>query len=149
MTTAPAERLARSTTSLQLYALSVTAASIAVQIVLAATGSRIGLLAGVLTAFIAVGYLGFLLYDRGRLGKVRFGLLVAHVVTFAAVVGGYLGHFFLLALNGAPAVTASVGDFAMDPGWFGVIVGMPTFWLIGLLTHALGAILGRGYEAPR
>lgn len=37
----------------------------------------------------------------------------------------------------------------MDPGWFGAVVGMPAFWSLGLLGHALGAIMGRGFEAPR
>ncbi|NYF99397.1 hypothetical protein [Janibacter cremeus] len=149
--TTTTERLAGTTTSLQHYALAVIAASLAMQLVLAACGHAVGILAGVLTALIALGYAGFLLRNRDRLGKVRFGLLAAHVVTFAAVVGGYLGHFFLLAVSGNAAVAApSAGeDFVMDPGWFGVVVGMPTFWLMGLLAHSLGAILGRGFEAPR
>ena len=139
MTTTPAERLAGATTSLQRYALAVIVASTVMQLVLAVSGSGIGILAAALTAFIALGYAGFLLLDRGHLGKVRFGLLAAHVVTFA------------LAVTGNPAVTASTsgGGFVMDPGWFGVVVGMPTFWLLGLLVHSLGAILGRGFEAPR
>lgn len=151
MTTTPTERLAGATTSLQRYALAVIAASVVMQIVLAVTGSGIGLLAAALTVIIAIGYAAFLLRDRGTLGKVRFGLLAAHVVTFAAVVGGFLMHFFLLAVTGDPAVTASTsdGDFVMDPGWFGVVVGMPTFWSLGLLLHALGAIIGRGFEATR
>lgn len=151
MTTPPAERLAGATTSLQRYALAVIAASAVSQLVLAAAGSDIGILAAALTAIIALGYAGFLLHDRGHLGKVRFGLLAAHVVTFAAVVGGFLVHFFALAVIGSPAATASASgaDFVMDPGWFGVVVGMPTFWLLGLLVHSLGSILGRGFEAPR
>lgn len=151
MTTTPAERLAGATTSLQRYALAVVAASTLMQIVLAAAGSSIGVLAVALTTIIALGYAGFLLHDRGQLGKVRFGLLAAHVVTFAAVVGGFLVHFFVLAVTGDPAVTASTSDgvFVMDPRWFGVVVGMPTFWLFGLLLHSLGSILGRGFEAPR
>lgn len=150
-TTTPAERLAGASTALQLYALAVTAASLLVQLVLAATGSRIGVLAAGLTTAIALGYAAFLLRDRGTLGRVRFGLLAAHVVTFAAVNAGYLIHFFLLAATGSPAIETSTadGEFVMDPAWFGVVVGMPAFWSLGLLLHSLGAILGRGFEAPR
>lgn len=150
MTTAPETRLADANTALQRYALSIIGASIVVQLALVVTGSRIGWLAAGLTAVIAVGYAAFLIRDRGALGRVRYGLLAAHVITFASVVGGFLLHFFVLAVLGNPAVRADTTEgFVLDPGWFGVVVGMPTFWSLGLLVHALGAILGRGFEASR
>lgn len=150
MTTSFEPRLAAAHTDLQRYALGVVGASAVMQLVLAAAGSQIGWLATGLTAVIAVGYAAFLVHERGALGRVRYGLLAAHAITFASVVGGFMLHFFVLAVLGDPAVdTGTNGDFVFDPGWFGVVVGMPTFWSLGLLLHTLGAILGRGFEASR
>lgn len=149
-TTTPEDRLAATVGDLKRYALAVVAASVVTQLVIVVTGSHIGLLAGGLTGVIAVGYAIYLLRSRGTLGRVRFGLLAAHVITFAAVNAGYLLHFFALAATGNPAVEAPGGDdFVIDPGWFGAAISMPAFWLLGLLAHALGAIAGRGFEAPR
>ena len=123
----PAARLSAATGSLPRYAAAVIAASVLIQVVLAATGSAIGPLAVGLTAVVAVGYAAFLQRVGRDLGRVRFGKVAALAVTFAAVTGG----------------------FVMDPGWFGAAIAMPAFWSIGLAAHVLGATLGRGFEAAR
>ncbi|MGW3548026.1 hypothetical protein ACWDHH_09660 [Janibacter hoylei] len=146
----PAARLSAATGSLPRYAAAVIAASVLIQVVLAATGSAIGPLAVGLTAVVAVGYAAFLQRVGRDLGRVRFGKVAAHAVTFAAVNGGFLLHLFVLATIDSPAVAGPVtGGFVMDPGWFGAAIAMPAFWSIGLAAHVLGATLGRGFEAAR
>lgn len=150
-TTAPTDRLAATTGHLPWYAGFVLAASLVTQTILAMSGSTIGVLAFVLTAAVAVGYAGFLLWTRGDLGRIRFAAVAVHAVTFAAVNGGYLLHFFVLATIGSPAIDGPPGTdgFVMDPGWFGAAIAMPAFWSVGLAAHVLGAALGRGFEASR
>lgn len=149
--TTPAARLAATTGYLPWYSAAVIIASLVLQLVLAATGSDIGPLAMALTAAIAVGYLGFLLWMGRDLGRVRFGKVATHAVTFAAVTGGYLLHLFVLATRSSPAIEGSGADggFVMDPGWFGAAIAMPAFWSLGLAMHVLGATLDRGFEARR
>lgn len=149
--TTPAARLAATTGYLPWFAAAVIAASAALQLILAATGSNIGPLAVALTVAIGVGYAAFLVRTGRDLGRVRFGKVAAHAVTFAAVNGGYLIHLFVLASLGSPAVEgpAMADGFVMDPGWFGAAIAMPAFWSIGLAAHVLGAALGRGFEARR
>lgn len=149
--TTPAARLAATTGYLPWYAAAVIIASLVLQLVLAATGSAIGPLAVILTAGVAIGYAAFLLRTGRHLGRVRFGKVAAHAVTFAAVTGGYLIHLFVLASLGSPAIEgpAHTDGFVMDPGWFGAAIAMPAFWSIGLACHVLGAALGRGFEARR
>lgn len=148
-TTTPENHLTTTVRGLKGYALSAIAASAVLQLVLVAAGNTIGWLAVVLTVAIAVGYAIFLWRSGGALGRVRFGRLTAHAVVFAAVNGGYLLHFYVLAATGSPAVAGPGDGFVMDPGWFGAAIGMPAFWSLGLLAHALGAIAGRGFEASR
>lgn len=151
--TAPERQLASATGLLAPYAITMIVANVIAQGAIVAAGSEIDLLAIVLTAGVALGYAGFLIRNGRHLAKVRFGLLAAHVMTYTAVTGGYLLHFFILATLNSPVVqgpdAADGAVFVMDPGWFGVAIGMPTFWGLGLLVHALGAILGRGFEARR
>ena len=141
------DRLAAAPVRLQRYGLAVVAASLLSQVVIAATGSEVTLLAAALTATIALGYALFLLRFGADLGKVRFGQVAAHAITYAAVCGGYLLHLFVLAVTGSPVI-ADPG-FVMDPGWFGAAVSMPALWSMGLVAHLLGAVLGRGFEARR
>ena len=149
MTTLSAsDRLEAAPGHLQRYGLAVVAASLMTQVVIAATGSEITLLAGALTGVIALGYAGFLLRVGADLGRVRFGKVAAHALTYAAVCGGYLLHFFVLALTASPTIEGP-GGFLVDPGWFGAAISMPALWSLGLVAHILGAALGRGFEARR
>jgi hypothetical protein len=147
-TTQLQQSLAAATSVLAPYALMMIGANAIMQVVIMLTGNEIGFVPVALTVVIALGYAGFLLAYGRRLAKVRFGLLAAHVMTYTAVNAGFLLHFFILAATGSPAVHGP-GEFVMDPRWFGVVIGMPTFWGLGLLIHSLGAILGRGFEASR
>ena len=106
--------------------------------------------AAAITAVIAIAYAIFLFWIGRDLGRVRFGKVAAHAVTFAAVNGGFLLHFFVLAAVDSPAIAGPGGaGFVMDPGWFGAAVAMPAFWSLGLAAHVMGATLGRGFEAAR
>ena len=101
---------------------------------------------------LAIAYAVFLVRWGRDLGKVRFGVLAAHLVTYAAVNVGFGLHFFVLALTNNPAVRADPGeaaDFVMDSGWFGAALAMPALWGVGLLMHSVGAITNRGFEATR
>lgn len=152
MTDTTALRLATATQRLLPFAAGMVAANLVLQLGIALTGGRIGVLAGVLTGVIALVYAVFLVRWAGALSKVRFGLLAAHTITYAAVNVGYGVHFFIRAVATSPTIRpegSTEPGFVMDPGWFGVVLGMPTIWGLGLLVHAIGAVAGRGFEAGR
>lgn len=145
-TAQPQDRLAAATEVLVPYSAIMIAANALMQVAIVVMGNEITVATGVMTAVIALVYAGFLIRYGTRLAKVRFGLLATHVVTYTAVNTGFFVHFFVLAAIGHPAVLGPAG-FVMDPGWFGVVIGMPGAWGLGLLIHAFGSILGRGFEA--
>lgn len=131
------------------FGLAMVIANVALQVVIIATDHEIGVLAALLTAVIAVGYAVYLIVCRTSLGRTRFGDLTAHVLTYASVNTGFGLHLVMLAALGHGAVAADGPGLMMDPGWFGAAVAMPALWGLGLLMHALGAVLGRGFEASR
>lgn len=149
MTTNTLDHLTSSSRLLAPFALAMVGANVVMQVAIALTGQAIGWLAGVTTGLIALGYAGFLMRYGSDLGKVRYGQLTAHAITFAAVNTGFGLHFFLLAMAGGSAINASGDGFVMDGGWFGAAVAMPALWGVGLVLHALGAVAGRGFEAAR
>lgn len=130
------------------YALTIIAASAAVQVLIALTGNRITVFSTVVLAVVALGYAVYLMTIGRRLSRVRYGLLAAHAISYAAINTGYLLHAYVLIALRSPAI-AGDGPLAIDPLWLGATYGMAGFWGIGLLIHGLGAILSRGFEQGR
>ena len=128
--------------------LALLAANAVLHLLIVLAGNRISVLTTLPLVVIALGYAAHLIvYSRG-LGRIRYGALVAHALTYAVVTVGYLLHAFVLAASGSPAI-AGDGYLPMDAGWFGATFGMASFWGIGLILHGLGSLLDQGYEARR
>ncbi|WP_018157412.1 hypothetical protein [Demetria terragena] len=150
METSVEHRIGSAAQSLPAFAGAMVAANLLLQIVIAARGNQIGLLAGTLTAVIAVGYAAYLLHYGDALGKLRFGKFVVHAITYACVNVGFGLHFFILAVMDSDVVAGAGGSgFVMDGGWFGAAVAMPALWGVGLVLHGVGAATSRGFEASR
>ena len=94
---------------------------------------------------IALYYLWYHYTSRDLLAKVRFCRLVAHLIGFLIVNISYHLHAFILMIQNSPAIRGD-GQFPINPGWFGVLFGMATFWGIGLLIHMIASIANRGFE---
>lgn len=119
-----------------------------IQLAIALTGNRIGLLAGILTAVLGVGFALYLWRFSPTLGRVRYGVLVAHVCAYVAVNVGFGLHAYLLIAVGSSAILPADPMTPIDPGWLGATLAMSSFWGLGLLLHLFGALMGRGFEAP-
>lgn len=140
----PASRAHR---SLLPYFLWLIGTNAVLHLAIALTGNAIGWTAAIGMVVIALSYYLYLATIGRGLGHVRYGRLVAHAVTYAAVTGGFLLHAYMLFVVGAPAIRdAATG---LDPGWAGATIAMGGFWMIGLLVHAFGAIMDRGFEGKR
>jgi len=143
-----ASRSARAHASLRPYALCLLGANAVLHLVIVLADNRITVLTTLPLVVIAIGYAVYLIVFGRSLGRVRYGRLVAHALTYATVNTGYLLHTYLLVASAAPAVQGD-GHLALDAGWFGASLGMAGFWGIGLLTHALAALHERGFESSR
>lgn len=124
------------------FVLTVIALAIAVQVVVALDGGRIGLPAAVATVVLALYYAWFLIARRHELRRLRFGPYLAHAATFAVVITSFHLHLFVRASTGEWARTG----FPLDEGWFGAVVAMTALWGLGLLLHTVSAISQRGFE---
>lgn len=118
---------------------------IVLQVIISIRGNRIDLISNLLLACVALYYLWYHATAKNLLSRVRFGRLVAHLIGFLAVNLSYHFHAFILFISNNPAIRGT-NDFAIDPGWFGVLFGMTTFWGIGLLIHMIASIANRGFE---
>jgi len=127
------------------YVLGLVVLSAITHVILALDGGEIGLLAGILTAVMALYYAAYLFRTRRSLRQIRFAPLVAHAVTYVVVVGGFQLHAAFLAFANSDQLRGS-NDFPLDPGWFGPTLAMAGFWGIGLLAHAISSISLRGFE---
>lgn len=138
----------RAHASLLPYVLVLLGSTAVLHLIIVLAGNRITVLTTLPLVVIALGYAIYLVTAGRSLGQVRYGRLVAHALSYAVINVGYLLHAFLLISFGSPAIR---GDdyLALDAGWFGATFGMATFWGIGLILHGLGALLDRGFEAPR
>lgn len=121
--------------------------NLALHLVIAATGNRIGVLSGLLLAVIALAYAAYLLTLGRALGRVRYGSLVAHVIVYVTVNVGFLLHATVLLALRAPAIQGDALS-PIAPGWIGATYVMASVWGIGLLSHLMGAVMSRGFEAP-
>jgi hypothetical protein len=115
------------------------------QLFLYAKGSAIDGSANLGLVIIALYYLWYHYSSRDLLARVRFGRLVARLVGFIIVNVSYHLHAFILYVTNNPAIRGDK-DFSINPGWFGVLFGMTTFWGIGLLIHMIASIANRGFE---
>lgn len=143
----PGSPAARAHATLLPYLLWLVGSGIALHIAIALAGNRIAWTAAIGTGLIGLVYA---VYSRtaGRgLAHVRYGRLVAHALTYVAVVGGYLLHAYVLLVVRSPALLDP--GFGIDPGWAGAVFAMGGFWMTGLLAHAAGALLDRGFEGRR
>lgn len=140
---------ATNTRSLLLpYTLTLIVAMTIVQAVIALTGGNITLLAGGLTAVVAVGIAIWLVRNYGELTHVRFGVAIAHAIAFAAVTTSFNLHALVrtvILAGGDGGVMAAAQNLLATP-WFGATLGMSALWGLGLLAHLTGTVLGRGWE---
>lgn len=139
---------ANARTLLLPYALGLVIAMATVQIVIAATGGEITILAGILTAVVAVGIVVWLWRNLRPLRRVRFGVVIAHAIAFVAVTTSYNLHAIirLMAERGVDRTASDVLHSALGGSWFGVTLVMSSLWGLGLLIHLIGSALGRGWE---
>ncbi|MGO2648905.1 MAG: hypothetical protein ACTH96_12080, partial [Brevibacterium aurantiacum] len=91
-TTAQAPQTANARSLLLPYALTLIAAMIIIQFVVALTGGAVTLLAGALTAVVAVGIAVWIVINRRKLLHVRFGLVIANVIAYVAVTTSFNAH---------------------------------------------------------
>ncbi|MFT4189412.1 MAG: hypothetical protein QM621_12620 [Aeromicrobium sp.] len=119
--------------------------NLALQVVIAVDGHRIGAVAYLGTAVVAVAYAAFHLVRGRQLAQMRFGRLVAHVCGFITVNLGFHIHAAWLVMEDSPAIRGEHG-FPLDDGWFGVLFGMFVFWGSSLVCHLIASIAQQGYE---
>jgi hypothetical protein len=138
---------ANARTLLLPYTLGLIIAMVIVHVVIAATGGEVTILAGVLTAVVALGIVGWLWRNLRALKRVRFGVAVAHVIAFVTVTTSYNLHAliqtFALRFGDSPPMPDQNTVFG---SWFGATIVMSALWGLGLLIHLLGSVLGRGWE---
>lgn len=122
------------------YLVALTVAMIVIQAVIALTG-EIGVLAGVLTAGVAVGIAAWIWRSYRTLSKIRFGVAIAHATAFTVVTTSFNAHGVIRAIS----VDSPATELLATP-WFGATLVMSAAWGIGLFLHLTGAVLGRGWE---
>ncbi len=132
-------------TSLLRHTAVMLISCIALQIVITIRGNHIDLVSQLLLVCIALYYAWYNITAKALLSRVRFGRLVAHLIGFLIVNLSFHAHAFILFVSSNPAISGTK-EFSIDPGWFGVLFGMTTFWGIGLLIHMVASIASRGFE---
>ncbi len=139
--------IARAHASLLPYALALLGANLVLHLVIVLGDNRLTVLTTLPLVAIALGA-AIYLATRGRgLGRVRYGRFVAHALLYATVNVGYLLHAWVLVMLGAPVLSG--GPSAPGGAWAGAVLAMASCWGLGLVLHGLGAVLDRGFEAPR
>ena len=139
---------ANARTLLLPYTLGLIIAMTIVQIVVAATGGEVTILAGGLTALVAIGIAVWLWRNLTALKRVRFGVVIAHAIAFVTVTTSFNLHAILRVMFLGFEVDGA-GDAArtlLESSWFGATLVMSALWGLGLLVHLLGSVLGRGWE---
>ncbi|MCQ1946749.1 MULTISPECIES: hypothetical protein [unclassified Arthrobacter] len=125
------------------YTLSLVAAMLLVQALIALTGGTVTVLAGVLTGAVAAGIAVWMWRNARKLTRVRFGFAVAHAIAFVSVTTSFNAHAVLRAFTaGGDGAAAEL----LGTPWFGATLVMSAAWGLGLLVHLTGAALGRGWE---
>ncbi len=149
MTTTPQTSSPTNARTLLLpYTLGLIIAMAIVQIVVAATGGEVTILAGGLTALVAIGIAVWLWRNLTALKRVRFGVVIAHAIAFVTVTTSFNLHAILRVMFLGFEVDGA-GDAArtlLESSWFGATLVLSALWGLGLLVHLLGSVLGRGWE---
>lgn len=148
MVTRPQKSVTTNARSILLpYTLGLIIAMLIVQIVIALTGGEVTVLAGALTAVVALGIAGWLWRNHRALRHVRFGGVIAHAIAFVTVTTSYNLHALIqiVALRFGDAPVSIAGPI-LSSSWFGATLVMSALWGLGLLLHLIGTILGRGWE---
>ena len=127
------------------YVLGLTLLCALLQLYIVIDGNRIGVVAQLLTAGVALYYAAFMFTRRRRLGQVRFARLVAHATTYAVVNTSFQLHAAILGFVGSEALRDQ-GYLPVDSGWFGPTFAMAGFWGVGLTIHAIASIAQRDFE---
>ncbi|WP_169251011.1 hypothetical protein [Brevibacterium sp. 'Marine'] len=140
---------ANARTLLLPYTLVLIVAMAIVQIVIAATGGEVTILAGILTAVVALGIAVWLWRNLRVLKRVRFGVVIAHVIAFVTVTMSYNLHALVRLIDAGRTIDTSAAEnlhMALGGSWIGVTLVMSGLWGLGLLIHLVGSVLGRGWE---
>ena len=149
MTKAPQKSSSANARALLLpYTLGLVVAMAVVQVVIAATGGEVTILAGGLTALVAIGIAVWLWRTLRVLMRVRFGVAIAHVIAFVIVTASFNLHAIVRVMAIGFEVDGA-GDTVrnlLESSWFGATIVMSGLWGLGLLIHLVGAVLGRGWE---
>ncbi|MEY8570615.1 hypothetical protein [Brevibacterium linens] len=149
MTTAPQTSSPANARALLLpYTLGLVVAMVVVQIVIAATGGEITILAGGLTALVAIGIAVWLWRTLRVLMRVRFGVAIAHVIAFVIVTASFNLHAIVRVMAIGFEVDGA-GDTVrnlLESSWFGATIVMSGLWGLGLLIHLIGTVIGHGWE---
>ena len=149
MTTAPQTSSPANARALLLpYTLGLVVAMVVVQIVIAATGGEITILAGGLTALVAIGIAVWLWCTLRVLMRVRFGVAIAHVIAFVIVTASFNLHAIVRVMAIGFEVDGA-GDTVrnlLESSWFGATIVMSGLWGLGLLIHLIGTVIGHGWE---
>lgn len=149
MTTAPQTSSPANARALLLpYTLGLVVAMVVVQIVIAATGGEITILAGGLTALVAIGIAVWLWRTLRVLMRVRFGVAIAHVIAFVIVTASFNLHAIVRVMAIGFEVDGA-GDTVrnlLESSWFGATIVMSGLWGLGLLIHLIGSVIGHGWE---
>ncbi len=127
------------------YSLALIALCVINQVVIAVIGNVIDWRACLMTGVIALYYAIFLITKGKELQRIRFASLVAHAITYVAVVGSFQLHAAFLLFANSDQIRGTA-DFPIDPGWAGPTFFMAGFWSIGLIIHAIASIAYGGYE---
>ena len=104
-----------------------------------AEDSIISTAAGLAVMPAAALYALFGFFNWKEFKKKAYVNLMLHVATYLLVTGSFLVHAVFVAefVN---------GQLIFEEGWYGVLISMPLFWGIGLISHTLYAWSKRGFE---
>ena len=130
------------------YTLGLVVAMAVVQVVIAATGGEVTILAGGLTALVAIGIAVWLWRTLRVLMRVRFGVAIAHVIAFVIVTASFNLHAIVRVMAIGFEVDGA-GDTVrnlLESSWFGATIVMSGLWGLGLLIHLIGSVIGHGWE---
>ena len=149
MTKAPQKSSSANARALLLpYTLGLVVAMAVVQVVIAATGGEVTILAGGLTALVAIGIAVWLWRTLRVLMRVRFGVAIAHVIAFVIVTASFNLHAIVRVMAIGFEVDGA-GDTVrnlLESSWFGATIVMSGLWGLGLLIHLIGTVIGHGWE---
>ena len=127
MTKAPQKSSSANARALLLpYTLGLVVAMAVVQVVIAATGGEVTILAGGLTALVAIGIAVWLWRTLRVLMRVRFGVAIDHVIAFVIVTASFNLHAIVRVMAIGFEVDGA-GDTVrnlLESSWFGATIVM-------------------------